>query len=145
GCLEAYASGPAIASLAEKAISQGFTTRITDLIDNDFTKITPKIVAQAANEGDEIALEIWDSVGRYLGTGIANICVAFGPERVVLAGGVALAGDLLLTPIRKTLKKRVFVMPVDKVEIVLGSLGNDAGILGMASWAATKQLKIIKN
>ncbi len=139
GCLEAYASGPAISSRAEKVVRQGFTTRIADLVNNDLNKITPEIVALAANEGDEIALEIWNSVGHYLGTGIANICVAFGPERVVLAGGVASAGDLLLTPIKKTLQERVFVMPIDKVEVVLGSLGKDAGILGMASWAASKQ------
>jgi len=139
GCLEAYASGPAISSRAEKVVRQGFTTRITDLVDNDLNKITPEIVAQAANEGDEIALEIWNSVGHYLGTGIANICVAFGPERVVLAGGVASAGDLLLTPIKKTLQERVFVMPIEKVEVVLGSLGDDAGILGMAKWANFKQ------
>lgn len=139
GCLETYASGPAISSRAEKVVRQGFTTRIADLIDNDLNKITPEIVAQAANEGDEIALEIWNSVGHYLGTGIANICVAFGPERIVLAGGVASAGDLLLTPINKTLQERVFVMPIEKVEVVLGSLGDDAGILGMAKWAYFKQ------
>jgi len=139
GCLETYASGPAISSRAEKVVRQGFTTRIADLIDNDLNKITPEIVAQAANEGDEIAQEIWNSVGHYLGTGIANICVAFGPERVVLAGGVAAAGDLLLTPVRKTLQERVFVMPIEKVEVVLGSLGDDAGILGIAKWANFKQ------
>jgi len=139
GCLETYTSGPAISSRAEKVVRQGFTTRIADLVENDLNKITPEIVAQAANEGDEIALEIWNSVGHYLGTGIANICVAFGPERVVLAGGVASAGDLLLTPIKKTLQERVFVMPIEKVEVVLSSLGDDAGILGMAKWANFKQ------
>lgn len=143
GCLEAYTSGPAIASRAEKAVRQGFATRIADLVDYDLNKITPEVVARAAKEGDEIAQEIWDSVGHYLGTGIANICVAFGPERVVLAGGVAAAGDLLLKPIKKTLQERVFVMPVENVEVVLSTLGSDAGILGMASWAASKQSQLI--
>lgn len=139
GCLETYTSGPAISSRAEKVVRQGFTTRIADLVENDLNKITPEVVAQAANEGDEIALEIWNSVGHYLGTGIANICVSFGPERVVLAGGVASAGDLLLTPIKKTLQERVFVMPIEKVEVVLSSLGDDAGIFGIAKWANFKQ------
>jgi glucokinase len=143
GCLEAYTSGPAIASRAEKAVRQGFTTLIAEMIDHDLNKITPEIVARAAEEGDEIAQEIWDSVGHYLGTGIANICVAFGPEQVVLAGGVAAAGDLLLKPIKKALQERVFVMPVKNVEVVLSSLGTDAGILGMASWAASKQSQFI--
>lgn len=143
GCLEAYTSGPAIASRAEKAVRQGFTTLIAEMIDHDLNKITPEVVARAAEEGDEIAQEIWDSVGHYLGTGIANICVAFGPERVVLAGGVAAAGDLLLKPIKKTLQERVFVMPVKNVDVVLSSLGTNAGILGMASWAASKQSQSI--
>ncbi len=145
GCLEAYTSGPAIASRAEKAVRQGFTTRITEMVGHDLNKITPEVVAQAAVEGDDIAQEIWDSVGHHLGTGIANICVTFGPERVVLAGGVAAAGNLLLKPIKKTLQDRVFVMPVKNVEIVLGSLGTDAGILGMASWASSKQSQSINN
>ena len=143
GCLEAYTSGPAIASRAEKAVRQGFTTRITEMVGHDLNKITPEVVAQAAVEGDDIAQEIWDSVGHHLGTGIANICVTFGPERVVLAGGVAAAGNLLLKPIKKTLQDRVFVMPVKNVEVVLGSLGTDAGILGMASWASSKQSQSI--
>jgi glucokinase len=109
------------------------------MVDFDLNKITPKIVAQAAHDGDEIACEIWDTVGNYLGIGIANICVAFGPQRVVLSGGVAAAGDLLINPIKKTLQERVHVMPIDQVEIVISTLGNDAGILGMASWAGSSQ------
>lgn len=139
GCLEAYASGPAIASRAEKAVRQGLTTKLGELVNYDLNKLSPEVVAEAAQMGDEIALEIWDDVGRYIGTGIANIAVSIGPERVILAGGVAEAGDLLLKPIQETLKARVFVMPIDKVDVVLSSLGSEAGILGMASWAAAKR------
>jgi len=136
GCLETYASGPAIASMAERAVRQGMTTSIGKLVDYDLNKITPKIVAQAANEGDEIAKEIWERAGSALGTGIANVLTIVGPRRVVLCGGVANAGDLLLDPIRRTIDKRVFLMPKEEVEIVLGELGKEAGILGMAQWAA---------
>ena len=139
GCLETYTSGPAITSFASRIVRQGIATQIAEMVDFDLNKITPKIVAQAALDGDEIACEIWDTVGNYLGIGIANICVAFGPQRVVLSGGVAAAGDLLINPIKKTLRERVHVMPVDQVQVVVGSLGNDAGILGMASWAGSSQ------
>jgi glucokinase len=141
GCLECYTSGPAIASLASKMVRQGIATQIAEMVDFDLNKITAKIVAKAALDGDEIACEIWDIVGNYLGIGIANICVAFGPQRVVLSGGVATAGDLLINPIKKSLQERVHVMPVEQVEIVIGSLGNDAGILGMASWAGSAQAR----
>ncbi len=136
GCLEVFASGPAIASMAEKAVRQGLTTMIADIIDYDLNKISPRVVAEAAEAGDEIAREIWDRAGHYLGTAIANVMVAFGPRRVVLSGGVAAAGELLLAPVRRTIEERVFIMPRDEVEIVLNKLGDDAGILGMAKWAA---------
>ena len=139
GCLETYTSGPAISSLAAKIVRQGIATQIGEMVGFDLNKITPEIVAQAAFDGDEIACEIWDTVGNSLGIGIANICVAYGPQRVVLSGGVAAAGDLLLNPINRTLRERVHVMPVDQVQVVVSTLGNDAGILGTASWAGSSQ------
>lgn len=109
---------------------------IADIVDYDLNKISPRVVAEAAEAGDEIAREIWDRTGHYLGTAIANVMVSFGPRRVVLSGGVAAAGELLLAPVRRTIEERVFIMPRDEVEIVLNQLGDDAGILGMAKWAA---------
>jgi glucokinase len=67
---------------------------------------------------------------------VANILTSVGVKRVVIGGGVAKAGDLLLDPIREEVKKRVFLMPVDKVDIVTAELGTDAGIVGMAAWSA---------
>jgi predicted NBD/HSP70 family sugar kinase len=52
---------------------------------------------------------------------------------------VAAAGDLLLDPVKRTIKKRVFVVPLETIEIVIGELGNEAGILGMAQWASLDQ------
>lgn len=135
GCVETFASGPAISSMGEKAVRQGLTTSIGDLVDYDLNKINPKIIARAARKGDEIAQEIWNTAGHYLGIGISNVLLSFGPQRVILAGGVSNAGNLLLNPIRETIQNRVFLMPKDRVEIVLASLGVDAGILGMAMWA----------
>jgi glucokinase len=134
GCLEALASAPAIASLGVKAVQQGLTTLIGELVEYDLNKITPEIIAEAANRGDEIANEIWKKAGYYLGTGIANTIVTFGPRRVVLSGGVSAVGDLLLNPIRETIKERVFVVPHQEVQVVIGELGSEAGIMGMAKW-----------
>ncbi len=136
GCLETLASAPAIANRGVKAVQQGQTTLIGELVDYDLNKITPKVIAQAANQGDEIAREIWEDVGHYIGTGIANVIVTIAPRRIVISGGVAAAGDLLLSPIRRTVARRVHLIPTNEIEIVLGELGNDAGILGMAQWAA---------
>ena len=136
GCLEAFASGPAIAAMGIKAVIQGSTTKIGDLCEYDLNLITPQLIAQAARQGDEIAKEIYKRAGFYLGMAAANICVAIGPRRIIIGGGVSQAGDLLLGPIRSTLRERVTAMPIEQVEIVLSELGNDAGVIGVACWAA---------
>ena len=139
GCIEVFASGPAIAAEAGRGIRQGWSTIIMELIENDLNKLTPEVVAKAANMGDEFALEVWNRAGTYLGIGIANILTCVGVKRVVIGGGVGKAGDLLLNPIKKVLKERVHLMPLEKVELVLAKLGNDAGTIGMAAWIARQQ------
>lgn len=136
GCLEVFASGPAIAAEAARGVRQGWSTKIVELIDHDLNRLTPEVVANAAQMGDKLALEVWRRAGTYLGIGIANILTCVGVKRVVIAGGVSKAGDLLLDPVNKVIKQRVFLMPVEKVDIVTAKLGNDAGTVGMAAWSA---------
>jgi glucokinase len=138
GCLEAYASGPAIAAMGLKAVTQGLTTLIAELCENDLNRVTPKLIAQAASQGDEIAKDIFERAGFYLGIAAANVCVAVGPRRIIIGGGVAQAGDLLLEPIRRTLRERVTVMPVEQVDVIQSQLGNNAGVIGVACWAANR-------
>jgi glucokinase len=135
GCLEAFASGPAIAAMGMKAVAQGLTTRIADLCEYDLNRINPELIAQAAAQGDLIAREIFEKAGYYIGIAAANVCASVGPRRIVIGGGVANVGDLLLDPIRSTIRERVYIMPVDQVEVVSSKLGNDAGIIGVACWA----------
>ena len=94
GCLEAYASGPAIAAMGIKAVAQGLTTRIAELCDYDLNRITPLLIAKAAQEGDAIAKDIYEKAGFYIGIAAANICASLGPRRIIIAGGVAQAGEL---------------------------------------------------
>lgn len=136
GCLEAFASGPAIAAMGLKAVTQGLTTRLADLCENDLNRITPELIAGAAREGDAISRDIYERAGFYLGIAAANVCVAVGPRRIIIGGGVSRAGDLLLEPIRRTLRERVTVMPIEQVEVVPSQLGNNAGVIGVACWVA---------
>jgi glucokinase len=119
-----------------KAVSQGLTTRISELCEYDLNRITPELIAKAALDDDEIAKDIYERAGLYIGIAAANMCVALGPRRIVIAGGVSRAGDLLLTPIRRTIRERVTVMPVDQVEVVQSQLGDNAGVIGVACWVA---------
>ncbi len=136
GCLEAYASGPAIASMGMKAVVQGRTTIIGELVDYDLNKITPDTIAQAASQGDEIAQIILQDAGFYIGVAAANVCVSVGPRKIVIAGGVSRIGEPILEPIRRTIQERVTIMPVEQVEVVQAQLGDDAGVIGAALWAA---------
>jgi len=138
GCLEAYASGPAIAAMGIKAVIQGRTTRIGELVDYDLNKITPQVIADAAQKGDLIAQEIFQYIGKLIGIASVNVALALGPDLFVISGGVASAGDLLLEPIRRTLQERIFVMPKDRIRVETAKLGDQAGILGSAQWASLK-------
>jgi len=136
GCVEAYASGPAIAAMGMKAVAQGLTTQIGELCNYDLNRITPELIARAAEAGDEIARDIYEKAGFYIGIAAANVCASIGPRRIIIGGGVAQAGELLLDPIRRTIRERVHIMPVEQVEVVSSQLGDNAGVIGVACWAA---------
>jgi glucokinase len=121
-----------------KAVKQGLTTSLGERVGYDLNKITPALIAEAAEDGDEIAQDIYDEAGSYIGYAASNILATVGPRRIVIGGGVAQAGDLLLEPIRRTIKERVHVMPVEQVSVVPAALGTTAGIVGMAAWASLK-------
>ncbi len=135
GCLETYASGPAIRSAAMKAIAHGGTTILGNMVGYDLNRIDPKVVTDAALKGDQIAIEIYRKAGYYLGIAVSNMIMALEPDRIIITGGVAAAGNLLLDPIRKTVQERVHVTPIDGITIVPGELGDNAGVIGNSMWA----------
>ena len=137
GCLEAFASGPAIAAMGMKAVSQGLTTSIGKLVDFDFNAITPGVIARAAAQGDPIAQSILDEAGFYIGIAAANVCASIGPRKIVIGGGVSQIGDPIIDPIRRTICERVTIMPVEQVEVIQAQLGDNAGVIGAALWSAT--------
>ena len=93
---------------------------------------TAEAAVAAARAGDQRALDGLAEIGRYLGIGIANMVVVLSPDRVVIGGGVAAAGDLLLEPIRAELRRRVQTTSLDEVELVSAELGTWAGAIGAA-------------
>jgi glucokinase len=135
GCIEAFASGPAISAAAMRAVVQGATTRITALCEGDLNLVTPELVYQAALAGDDVAREIYEFAGRAIGYGIANVVMALTPQRILIGGGVAAAGDMIFEPIRRTVRERVRVADKDAIEILPATLGNNAGLMGAAVWA----------
>ena len=94
--------------------------------------VTAEAAVVAAQAGDARALTGLATVGRYLGIGIANMVTVVSPDRVVIGGGVAAAGDLLLEPIRAELRRRVRTTSLDEVVVVTAELGTWAGAIGAA-------------
>jgi glucokinase len=131
GCLEAYASGPAIATRArEVLVREGMKSAIRDMVSGRLEDITAQTVYEAAKGGDLLASEIVRDTGRYLGAGIANLLNIFNPDRVVIAGGVTAAGDALFLPLKAEVRRRAFTPAVNAAEIVAGQLPGTAGVVG---------------
>lgn len=129
GCLEAYASGPAIARRAVEALKAGAESSLAAL---EPSQITAQSVYQAATEGDSLARDVVRDTARYLGAGVANLVNIFNPEVVVVCGGVTLAGDGLFGPLRHEVARRAFKPAVSACRIVPGELVHTAGVYGAA-------------
>ena len=130
GCLEAYASGPAIAARAVEGIEAGAETVLPDLVDGDLDQITAATVYEGAVLGDAYANEVMKETAKFLGTGIANIINILNPEMVVIAGGVTQAGDHLFVPLRAEIRRRAFRSAEEACEIVPAKLLGTAGVIG---------------
>jgi glucokinase len=130
GCLEAYASGPNIALRAVEEIEAGAVSRLPSLVGGDLSKVTAQTVYQAAQDGDDLAMEVVNDTARFLGVGIGNLLNVFNPEAVVVCGGVTLAGDHLFVPLRREVARRAFKPAVTACRIVPGELAGTAGVYG---------------
>lgn len=135
GCLEALASGTAIARMAREAVSAGRRTVLLELAGGDPGAIDAQHVEAAARAGDAVAAEIFERAATYLGVGVANLLNLLNPARVVIGGGVSKAGALLFEPVRRVARSRAFERPGRDAEIVPAALGDDVGVIGAAAVA----------
>jgi glucokinase len=131
GCLEAYASGPAIATRAREVLVREETASLLPgMVGGELERITAELVYKAAQKGDAVASEIVRDTARYLGVGIANLLNVLNADVVVVAGGVTQAGDALFTPLTAEVRRRAFRPAVDAARIVSGALPGTAGVVG---------------
>jgi len=142
GCLEALASGWAIAKEAVTRINQGESSSITELVDGRLENITAEMVATAARRGDGLACDIVAKAANYLGIGLANLVNIFNPELIVIGGGLSKMGNMLLNPAEKVIKERAFRLPAQTVRIVRARLGSNAGIIGAAAYVYDHRVEI---
>lgn len=133
GSLESMGQISAITERAARKICEGRKSLLAERLGYDWRLMTPKDIADAAAEGDPIALETFEETGHYIGLGIASMVNLLNPEMVVIGGGVAQSGDLILDPIRRSARANAIKTLIDACPIVPAELGDDAGILGGVS------------
>jgi glucokinase len=134
GCWETLASGTALAREAVKHIKEGASTSIVEFAGGDLTRVDAKVVFEAAKQGDKLANQLIARLGYYLGVGLANLVNIFNPELILVGGGVAKMGDLLLEPAIRVVEERAFTTSATSVQIRPALLGDDSSILGAVAF-----------
>ncbi|HEX8210232.1 MAG TPA: ROK family protein [Longimicrobium sp.] len=132
GCLEQYASGPAIALRAMEGIEAGAESMLEEMVDGRLDEITAATVYEAAVLGDPYATEVMKDTARFLGSGVASIINILNPQMVVIAGGVTRAGDHLFVPLIAEVRRRAFRSAQECCRIVPAELPGTAGVVGAA-------------
>ncbi len=137
GHLEALASGPAIARDARAALEQGRESIILDEA-GSLDTVSAASVSAAAAKGDALAIELMESAGFYIGLGLVNVIHILEPQRILIGGGVSEAGELLLKPMRDTIRQRLMSPIYQHVEVLPAALGADVGLMGAVALALTE-------
>lgn len=138
GCLEAHASGSALVRRARAAVAAGAagTSNVLARADGAVDAVTGPLLTDAARDGDAFALEQFAELGRWLGLGLASVASVVDPEVIVVGGGVAAAGEMLLAPTRAAFAEHLSGAQHRPVaEIRLAELGGRAGVIGAADLA----------
>lgn len=130
GCLERYVGAQYIVARGREFLSRD--ARPSVLRDVAPGALTPLVISQAAAAGDALAAAVWEETGIWLGVALASLVNVLNPERIVVGGGVARAGEALLGPARRTIRERAMAIPAAKAEVVTAALGNDAAVVGAA-------------
>lgn len=132
GCLQALASGPAIANRARAQLRSNSDSLLLALAEGHPERIMAETVFAADEQGDELACRVVEETAAYLGIAVANLVNLFNPELIVLGGPVGQNGYVLLEPLRAEVQRRAMAYPLAAARIVTSTLGPDAGAIGAA-------------
>lgn len=133
GCWERFASGSGLAWLAREAIGDGRASSVLRAVGGNTEDVTGELVVELAATGDGAANEVVDTFARWVALGVANLVNIFDPEAIVIGGGLAPLGDMLIERVRASfLEYPLASRRNPPVEIALTGLGPRAGALGAA-------------
>jgi glucokinase len=135
GCFEQYCSAKFMADRTMARIASESPQTVLSEIIADKGSIDAKDINEARAGGDALAAEVWDQTTRYLAMGCVSLSRIFDPDKIVLAGGMAKAGDDLIRPVRKHFSDLHWSLTDIKTELDIATLGSDAGAIGAAGVA----------
>lgn len=135
GCLEAMASGRALARIATKLAQEGRSHRLQQVL-LERGEITAKDVAQVAHEGDSLCMSLVRDTGEAIGAVLAGMINFVNPSLIIVGGGVAGMGDRLIATIKETIYRKSTPLATSSLEVCLAKLGNEAGVIGAAALVA---------
>ncbi|MDT4376316.1 ROK family transcriptional regulator [Blautia coccoides] len=141
GCLQAIASGNAIARDAKIAVLEGNASKIMELVNGDINRIEAKTVFEAAHLGDQMAIQITERAMQYIGIGLANYINLLDPDLIILFGGLTNAGNIFLKKIKEVLRERQMKFAGRQVKLVISQMGENGTAVGSASLVLKKFIK----
>lgn len=133
GCLETFSAKQGIVTNALEMIEKYPDSLLAEQFRFDQNDITPKVIADIAQKGDQASIEVFEMAGHALGIGLTNLVDIVSPNKVIIGGGIALSGDLLLGPARQIIRQRAFPPKNRDVEVVQAALGDLSGLYGAAA------------
>ena len=142
GCVMAYACGLALSRDACERVRSGESTSLRDTCGSAPDYISGEMIANAAQNGDPLALDLIKNAARYFGISLANILELFNPEVLVIGGGLAKMGPMLLDPCFQAMRQNTHPELRNATRFELSKLWDDAGIIGAAALIWENQEKI---
>lgn len=130
GCLEALVGRQPLIDRAIALLQTGRPSRLAEVVGADHSLVDPRLIADLARKGDALCSEVMNRMGYYLGLAVCNVIVLCDPDRVVIGGGIAAAGEVIFAPLRRTVQHVSRISRFDPQRIVPAALGNEAGMYG---------------
>ena len=132
GCLETYAAAKGIVQTAEELMAASSEPSLMRSVE----KLTPRVISECCEKGDQMAIEVFRQTGHKLGLGLANYASIVNPEAIILAGGISHAGHWLLDPVREEFDKHVFPNMRGKIKLLVSNLDDrERDVLGASALA----------
>jgi glucokinase-like ROK family protein len=132
GCLEAIAGGAALGRAAVQAAERGESALLADML-HQRGSLSASDIAEAARHGDRASVQLLRQAGRHIGQMLATVVNILNPSLIVIGGGVATAGDVLLASIREVVYGRSLPLATRHLQIQQSTLGDRAGVTGAAA------------